>query len=757
MKEGDIIAGKYILERHLGSGGMGKVYLASHRYLKKRFAIKFLNPSLLDNDLIRRKFIEEAQIGAQFKHPNIVEVFDIDFKEGNCFIVMEYIDGKNLLQLMEIEEFREEMICQISFQVLDALGYAHDKGIIHRDLKPSNIILTDEGRTYLTDFGIAKALDKAGLSQKMSQTLLTPEFAAPEQASRERFGEHSVRTDIYSFGVTLYCLASGRPPFRGDTGEVLVKHMTEEPPSIMKLNPSLSVNFCRVVERAMRKRQEERFQSAEEMSKALEGGKVEEFVEVPDIVEMTMDKAVSILDKEGFKYKIEYRDVRDSRDASKVLSQKPSPDSKATYGSSVIVVVGRYRELLAPNLTGKHINDAEVISKELNLNIKVRGNESHKSAPVDIVIWQSITPGTPIKQGSVIEIILSKGKGMTVPNIVGIDRERAVRILKEKGFSVKVGVEDVNDVNKDGLIISQSPQPYSEPPVGGEVSVTVGRYIKIPKKIPVPKIIGADREGAIRMLREKGFAVKVYVQDVRDIRKDNIVISQEPTSGREVSIGDEVSITIGSYKPRRSLVKILIPIFSIAIISVLLLYYLTKEKTIYIPDVTKLKKDEATNKIEQKGIKYKIEEEGETNERDIGMVIKQLPVEGKYRESEFNSDFSGQIKLTVGVRSGVKMPSLIGKSKEEAIEILESNNLSLYNITTKETTKENVNKVIEQSPSAGVKVDSGSDVYLVVGAKSKEYDVKICPICGTYNRPDANVCSNCGEDIRNISVTKVRR
>jgi len=273
VKEGDIIAGKYLIKKHIGSGGMGKVYLVRHTLLKIDYAIKFLNPFLFDDENIRRKFINEARIGVLLQHPNIVNVNDIDIKEDTCFIVMEYIEGDDLSCRIKNGILYEEEICHISMQILDALGFAHRKGIVHRDIKPSNIMLTREGKAYLTDFGIAKALSSAGLSLKKSQTILTPEFAAPEQISKERFGDVSQRTDIYSLGVTLYYLASGKPPFTGDTGEVLLKHMTETPQGLKELNSELSEGFCAAVERAVKKRQEDRFQSAEEMMKAIKNRK----------------------------------------------------------------------------------------------------------------------------------------------------------------------------------------------------------------------------------------------------------------------------------------------------------------------------------------------------------------------------------------------------------------------------------------------------------------------------------------------------
>jgi len=579
LKQGDLIAEKYKIIRPLGKGGMGKVYLAEHVLLRKEYAIKFLNPFLLDSEEIRGKFIQEARIGATLDHPNIVKVIDISIKAGMCFIVMEYIDGSDLSEMMERRRFTEDEIYYIAEQILSALDYAHSRGLIHRDIKPSNIMLTREGKAYLTDFGIAKALSSAGLSQKKSQTILTPEFAAPEQSSQTRFGRVSPRTDIYSLGITLFCLACGKPPFTGDTGDIILKHMEEPLPDLKKLNPSLSNRFCSIIERAVRKRQEERYQSAKEMAGAIK--------------------------------------------AKETVIEKP-----------------------------------------------------------------------PIKV---------KYRKAVVPDLKGFTYERAKRELESAGLKVRAEYSDVRDERSDGRVMSQYPHSGSEIDFASGVTIKVGRYEGV--EVERPK-----RRGALRWV-----------------------------------------------------LAIIIPI----VVGLIVYGIMGGGKKTEIPDMVGISEKEAVNIIEKSGLKYRVEKKETDVDDEVGSVIGQSPISGRYTESEFPP--GSEVILTVGERKEeIVVPTLIGMKEDEAVRILNKIDLS-SKITYKEAKSSSVDKVIEQSPSAGVKVDPSSYVYLVVGVKSKEtgsyitpkvpevkkeYTPKkeetkgiVCPRCGYRNRPDASICAKCGAEL----------
>lgn len=497
MKKGDVVADKYVLKKHLGSGGMGKVYLAIHRFLKKDFAIKFLNPFLLDNDEIRLKFIEETRIGADLKHPNIAEVFDIDIREGDCFLVMEYIEGEDLSSLMERQRFKEEVVIHIAIQILDALNYAHSRGIVHRDIKPSNIMLTRSGKAYLTDFGIAKALDSAGLSQKKSQTILTPEFAAPEQASKQRFGKISTRTDIYAFGVMLYYLAAGKLPFSGDTGEVLVKHMIEEPPDLHTINPHLSRRFCAIVEKAMRKKQADRFQSAKEMLKALTSIREE-----PVLARRPRERA-----EETGVVK-----VRDDVKAPPREAPKPKPKPKPKP--------------------------------------RVRAEPPPRAKRPSLRRWAGVTFGGLVVIGiiTVIYILSGRGEKMEIPDVVGMGEESALALLEESGLAYTVEEQEASS-EEAGIVLNQTPTAgkYSEEefPEGSEVILVVGVEIS---NVEVPDLIGLSKNGAKDKLTMLGLSCEFEEEGTNILSKDGVVLLQKPVGGMEITYGGIVLLTLGKYE-----------------------------------------------------------------------------------------------------------------------------------------------------------------------------------------------------------------
>ena len=264
---GELIAGRYELEKLVGSGGMSNVFRAHDRLLERTVALKILHEQYTrDEDYVER-FRREARAVAQLAHPNIVTVIDRGEQEGRQFIVFEYIDGDNLKELSNRGPLQVREAIRLTLQVARALSFAHERGLVHRDVKPQNVLLNEDGQAKVTDFGIARSLDVHGVTQT-GTVLGTSDYIAPEQARGQKVDP---KTDIYSLGVVLYELLSGEVPFAGDNFvAVAMRHVNEPAPSVLERRPDCPVRLDLAIQRAMSKDPEDRFESMGDFALELE-------------------------------------------------------------------------------------------------------------------------------------------------------------------------------------------------------------------------------------------------------------------------------------------------------------------------------------------------------------------------------------------------------------------------------------------------------------------------------------------------------
>lgn len=254
--------GKLQIINVIGSGGMGKVFLAEHTMLKRKVAVKELSPHLLSNPELVERFRREGQALARLSHPNIVQVHDFFEENGKNYLVMEYVDGESLDQLIKKKEINStEKLKDYAIQICRGLEYAHSKSIIHRDLKPHNILVSKEGVIKIADFGLARLLD-ATIYTLPGTIIGSPLYMSPEQAEGK---EADFRSDIYSFGIILYEMATGYCPFRGNSSEVIAQHLTKKPDSPRKFNSKIPQKLEKVILKSIEKKPEQRFTSMGEI------------------------------------------------------------------------------------------------------------------------------------------------------------------------------------------------------------------------------------------------------------------------------------------------------------------------------------------------------------------------------------------------------------------------------------------------------------------------------------------------------------
>lgn len=259
--------GEFAILRCIGRGGMGQVYLAEQTSLKRKVAVKMLRPELSANKNSLQRFEDEAKAVAKLNHPNIVQIYTINEQDGNHYMALEYVEGRNLRDYLNRKGSPELPVClNLMRQIASALQRAHESGFIHRDVKPENILLTRKGEVKVTDFGLSRCFTDGGQQVNLTQsgvTMGTPLYMSPEQVQGK---PADIRSDIYSYGVTCYHLFAGQPPFRGASAfDVAVQHVQNEPPSLTALRPDLPADLVAMIQKMMAKKPEDRYQSFKEI------------------------------------------------------------------------------------------------------------------------------------------------------------------------------------------------------------------------------------------------------------------------------------------------------------------------------------------------------------------------------------------------------------------------------------------------------------------------------------------------------------
>ncbi len=557
---GSLFADRYSLERKLGSGGMADVWLAEDQELGRRVAVKILHERYANDEQFVERFRREATHAAGLSHPNIVSIYDRGVAEGSYFIVMEYIEGRTLKELI-VTRGPCPVPVAISYtrQILAALRYAHRNGIIHRDIKPHNVLVDQEGRLKVADFGIARA--GASEMTEAGSIVGTAQYLSPEQARGAPVDESS---DLYSTGIVLYELLTGTVPFTGETPvEIAMKHLSQTPDAPSARRPDIPHDLDLVVLRALAKEPAERYRSAAELDRDLElvargdpvGAETETAATMVLAGAGAMDAtaatqvAAPIAGSSGGTYGGDER--YRAYDGPPVRRRSIWP---WVLGLGVAVALAAGGWLVYDNVQ-KQIDDNKplvvqqytgiVESRAVDLilgdgfepNVRRLANGEQ---PAGIVFEQSPVEGTGLAKGGIVTILVSTGKrSVDVPDVVGKQLTDAVATLTRAGLNARsVGVPSDKP---SGTVTAQDPRAGTSLVEGATIRIN---YSTGPKQVAVPPVVGLDYPTALQQLQAAGFAVART--DVENSQPAGIVVSQVPSGSSTATKGSTVNLSVSN-------------------------------------------------------------------------------------------------------------------------------------------------------------------------------------------------------------------
>ncbi len=589
---GTILGSRYELIEKIGEGGMAVVYKAKCRLLNRYVAVKILKEEYTTNFEFMDKFRKEAAATASFSHNNIVNVFDVGVEGKYNYIVMELVNGKTLKKVIhEKGNLPYEEVISIGIQIAKALECAHRNGIIHRDIKPHNILVTEDGTVKVTDFGIAKASNTDTITHT-SKVIGSAHYFSPEQAKGKVV---DFRTDIYSFGIVLYEMATGKLPFDGDSPvSIALKHIQEPviPPSAINYN--IPVGLSNLIMKAIEKDPIKRYQTATDILNDLR--KIqnnqdytivqntnidEDYTRVMDPIQV--DKIKSSYKKNDFEEEDfdddDDDDFEDEEPKKKGTSKKMDKNKKKmiiiSFATIFVLILGVFsstiysklsdsnknsKEIKIPNIVGKTEAQGKKMIEDLGLIFVVDGQEKNDK-PKGTIIKCIPDVGTTVKKKFQVKVILSEGpEEIPVPDLRNISSEEAQNQIVDKGLRVGTITQENNETYAEGTVIRQDPQPAALAKKGDTVNIVVSKGSSIKSTI-VPTLKGEsiDAAGSILSISNLKLGEKVPII-TDDISKDGIIFNQSIEAGAKVKEQEVINVNYYKYEEPKP-EKVIVPEF----------------------------------------------------------------------------------------------------------------------------------------------------------------------------------------------------
>ncbi|MDY5975533.1 MAG: Stk1 family PASTA domain-containing Ser/Thr kinase [Anaerovoracaceae bacterium] len=541
-----LLAGRYELLEKIGDGGMAVVYKARCRLLNRFVAIKILKPEFAKNPDIIESFRRESQAAAGLSHPNIVGIFDVG-REGNLhYIVMELIEGQTLSKMIEKEgPIEYHKVIDITKQIASGLSYAHKHHIIHRDIKPHNILMTPDGVAKIADFGIAKAMSESIDDDSEEMVMGSVHYFSPEQA---RGGYVDEKSDIYSLGIVMYEMLTGRVPFDAETPvQVALMHINEQmvPPS--RYVPTIPPRLEAIILKATAKVQVSRYANVDEIIKELDkieliSAVVGEEAVAPEI-RKTDRTALDKQKKEAPAEKKKRNKKNSEGNSRKYIIIGAVLLAAVAVIASIFVFGGGKGKVVVPDLRGYTYEEAEQELESLGLEIE-KGNEVFSDEYDEgQIVSQSPKPDMEVKKGKSIRVNISKGSGMeTVPNVIGMTESQAREALEAKGFQLgRVTEEESSQVA--GTVVRQSPVSGTEAESGSAVDIVIAKEVQ-KQEVAMPGLLGKSLASAQAAIENAGLTVGNVTYAYSSDYPEGQVMEQQYGSGTSLEKGTSVSIVI---------------------------------------------------------------------------------------------------------------------------------------------------------------------------------------------------------------------